>query len=614
MGGLSTMLSNPGAHPPALTRGATNPGVAAGHDAPGSHPDAGCVLAPAMRATSRPTPLITMTRLTAVLTTLLALPPRPAAGAPPELPLRPVAYALVVGANRGGPGQGPLRYAEQDAHRVADLLTQLGGYRSDRVELLEQPDREQLGQALGRITRRLQEHASRGEKSLFLFYYSGHARASGLNLARETLALDQLRVELQALPSTVVLAVLDACQSGAFSRVKGGELTADFSYNSVTQLSTAGIAVMASSGGSELSQESDRLQSSFFTHHLLAALRGAADLDRDGFVTLAEAYRYAYHRTLADTATTSVGSQHVTLETGLRGKGEVVLSYPAQASAQLDLPVALTGQFLIERVAGGSVIAELHKAAGEAMRLALAPGEYRAVWRHQDDVRECRFQLRDGQVTTVDAAACTAVEDGAVASKGAADHRTRWAADLGLGLSTPQGYTANYHHTEGFWVTSTYDHVSFEAAAVRTFSPIVELRLTLRPMDSQSFQRRYDTGEQERFSFRVFGLGPELRALAHFWRLSIYLQGGLGLTLGRTSYTTALDERGQSTAATQVVHTWFRGFYGSISNGLAVRLYRSTQLYLQLRYSEVKNLGAPDRTIEQRGHVTDMTSGLRLGW
>ena len=35
-------------------------------------------------------------------------------------------YALVVGSNAGGPGQAELHYAEDDARRVAALLTELG--------------------------------------------------------------------------------------------------------------------------------------------------------------------------------------------------------------------------------------------------------------------------------------------------------------------------------------------------------------------------------------------------------------------------------------------------------------------------------------------------------
>jgi hypothetical protein len=535
-----------------------------------------------------------------------------AAPAPPD-PLRPVAYAVVVGTNRGGPGQGALRYAEQDARRVAELLRQLGGYHPDRVELLQQPEREELFRALGRAAGKLQAHAARGEKSVFLFYYSGHARSSGLNLGPETFPLDQLRGQLVALPSTVVLAVLDACQSGAFSRVKGAEPAADFSYNSVTQLSTAGIAVMASSGASELSQESDRLQSSFFTHHLLAALRGAADLDRDGHVTLAEAYRYSYHRTLADTASTSVGSQHATLETGLRGKGEVVLSYPAQASAQLDLPGPLAGQLLIERRPSGSVIAELHKASGEGMRLALAPGDYRAVWRRDGEVRECRFQLRDGQVTAVDTEGCTVLADETVALKGRGAPHPRWAVDVGFGISSGDGYQEAFGD-RGFRPRGTIDHLTFDLAGVRSIGQNLELRLNLRPLDSARNVRRFETGEREHFSWRVFAFGPEARGLVRFGRLSLYLQLGFGMTLGRTSYTTALDAQDRPTEASQVVHTWFPGMYVSLANGLMVRLWKNTQLFLQYRYTEVNDIGLYDGGVNQGGHYSDPMIGFRLGW
>ena len=556
---------------------------------------------------------------TAPLLGLLALvgSVRAASAAPPMAsdPLRPVAYALVVGTNRGGPGQGDLRYAERDARRVAELLGDLGGYQESRVELMEQPSRDKMVEALSSMASKLAQHAARGEKSLFLFYYSGHARSSGLNLGRETFPLQELRERLQALPSTVVLAVLDACQSGAFSRVKGSEPAADFSFNSVTQLSTAGIAVMASSGASELSQESDRLQSSFFTHHLLAALRGVADLDRDGHVTLAEAYRYAYHRTLTDTASTSVGSQHVTLETGLRGKGELVLSYPAQASAQLDLPLPMRGEVLIERRPSGSVIAELHKAAGEPLRLALPPGEYRAVWRQEEvdrsaprEVRICVLQLRDSQVTSFDASACTTAPDPEVALKGEAPParpRFPWALELGFGVLSDNGYRPAFG-LRGFGGTMNFERLGWNVAGVRTLVPNLELVLDLRELDRQSYQRQYEDGDRDRFAWRVMGLGTQLRGLARLWegRVNLYLQAGLGLALGRTRYQGWMPGDART--------TWFAGFFGSIANGVAVSLNPRTSLFIQFRYTEVNDFGVYDPGVQQGGHVTEGLLGLRL--
>lgn len=51
--------------------------------------------------------------------------------------------------------------------------------------------------------------------------------------------------------------------------------------------------------------ESDRLRSSFFSHHLITGLRGAADADGDERVALSEAYDYAYRQTLRSSGQTT---------------------------------------------------------------------------------------------------------------------------------------------------------------------------------------------------------------------------------------------------------------------------------------------------------------------
>src|SRR5205807_694263 len=132
--------------------------------------------------------------------------------------------------------------------------------------------------------------------------------------------------------ATLTVVVLDACQSGAFSRIKGAQPAADFSYSSRQHLDASGVAVLASSSGSELSQESEQLRGSFFTHHLLVGLRGAGDANGDGQVSIDEAYRYAYHQTLMATAETAVGGQHVTFEVDLKGHGDVALTFPRAAT------------------------------------------------------------------------------------------------------------------------------------------------------------------------------------------------------------------------------------------------------------------------------------------
>jgi hypothetical protein len=130
-------------------------------------------------------------------------------------------FAAVVGSNVGATGQQALRYAEDDARRVSELLVELGHYRPQHIERLLRPSPSELTAAIGRVRARIAALAGRGEQSRFFFYYSGHARADALNLGGQELPLAQLREELAQLSATVSIVVLDACQSGAFSRVKG---------------------------------------------------------------------------------------------------------------------------------------------------------------------------------------------------------------------------------------------------------------------------------------------------------------------------------------------------------------------------------------------------------
>ncbi len=299
------------------------------------------------------------------------------------------AHALVVGSNAGGPGQAELRYAEDDARRVGALLTELGGYTPASVDIVTHPTPASLRGSLERLSQRVAADVAAGKQTRVFFYYSGHARATAIDLGPEALPLAELRQKLFAANATLTVVVLDACQSGAFSRVKGAQPTADFSFNSRAQLDSKGVAVLASSTGSELSQESEQLKSSYFTHHLLVGMRGAGDANGDGQVTVDEAYRYAYHQTLLATSATAVGGQHVTLEVDLKGHGEVALSYPRAATAAIELPAALEGKALVINKRAKAVIAETQKSKGAPVRIAVAPGDYEVLVRQGERMLRC---------------------------------------------------------------------------------------------------------------------------------------------------------------------------------------------------------------------------------
>jgi hypothetical protein len=93
---------------------------------------------------------------------------------------RPHAYAVVIGSNTGGAGQAPLRFAEDDAQRVAAVLRDLGHYAASDVHVLLHPDASHVGGAIDELATKVRANAASGEQSEVVFYYSGHARASGL--------------------------------------------------------------------------------------------------------------------------------------------------------------------------------------------------------------------------------------------------------------------------------------------------------------------------------------------------------------------------------------------------------------------------------------------------
>ena len=320
------------------------------------------------------------------------------------------AYALVIGSNRAGINQQPLRYAHRDANNVASVLQQIGGYPARQVELLIDPSTDTILDRLDSLGKQIARHARDEEPSTLFFYYSGHARVQSLTLGEDELRLSQMRGALSAIPADAKIVVLDACQTGAYSRIKGASLEADFSYNSIAMLQTSGTAVMASSAADEFSQESDALKGSFFTHHLVVGMRGAADSDKDGRISLFEAYEYAYNHTLIATAGTSVGAQHVTLETELKGKGEMILSWPENAQARLQLPKALEAKVIVYDTDTYQVQAEILKTEGADVVLAFPVGNYAAILNQKDGQYRCPFTLAQDQTTALDLSSCTPFE------------------------------------------------------------------------------------------------------------------------------------------------------------------------------------------------------------
>ncbi len=277
--------------------------------------------------------------------------------------------AVVVGANVGATEDEPLRYAESDARRFRDLLVELGDVRSDRALLVLGGSPEDVLRGLTEVRGRAAEISRSGHRVLLFFYYSGHGDDDGLHLPRGTLPISQLRTELLQIPADLRITLLDACRS--LGRAKGVQRGAAFALTATPDSPRGTVELRASSAG-EAAQESEEYAGAVFTHFLISGLRGGADADQDGRVTLTELYSYAYRRTVLRTST-GPALQHPAFAAELAGTGEVILTRPARASATLEVPSG-ADRYLIFSIPSAAVVGEM--LGGEISQLAVPPGRF----------------------------------------------------------------------------------------------------------------------------------------------------------------------------------------------------------------------------------------------
>jgi hypothetical protein len=288
----------------------------------------------------------------------------------------PQRFAVLIAAHDGGNGLPRLRYAGRDATRLADVLVDVGGFaRADILSVVD-GDAGVVRDLLEALRRRVEATKARGNEAIVVVYSSGHAQDGRLRLGDDTFAMSELRALLEDSGADVRLAFVDACGAGAITREKGATLAALFVIKVDDALQTTGQVIIASSSRDEVSQESDEIQGSFFTHYLTTGLRGDADRDRDGQVTLDEAYAYAYGRTVEATAETRAGAQHPTYDFDLKGRGDVVLTTPGGADVVVQFPGELEGRYFVVDLDRQLFVAEVDKRKDGTSQIALPRGQY----------------------------------------------------------------------------------------------------------------------------------------------------------------------------------------------------------------------------------------------
>lgn len=440
----------------------------------------------------------------------------------------PVKLLVSIGSNVGDPSDTPLRFADEDARRVESLFERIGQVSSDRAYLLLDPSVEKVRERMAEVTGRIAELARAGKDVELLIYVSSHANAGVLHLRGTHLSLEALRKMAEDTQARVRVLIVDACDAGQAVRDKGGTLGPGYRV-SIQKLPLRGTVVLSSSGPSEPSQEWASLEGSLFTHNLLTGLRGDADADDNGSVTLSEAYAYAYRRTVRDAV---ARAQHPAFDVELSGTGELVLSNPIAAKSAVVFPAGLEGHYVLASQPRPDVVAEVDKHKGRAVRLAVPPGHYVLRKRMSDTTGVMTLFLPYGGNVTVDESRMVLRSFAEVALKGGYVELRPWAVEL-LGDVGTRPFPSSWgrwrtglalRRTEGrFWarVGLTFGMMGYRGQAMSIDEDSSELELSagfrwlLTPVipyvglsvGLEGFEQRFTRDDEARIQ-ALLGTGP----------------------------------------------------------------------------------------------------------
>jgi serine/threonine-protein phosphatase 6 regulatory ankyrin repeat subunit B len=227
-------------------------------------------------------------------------------------------YAVIVGVSNYRDSKIPrLDLSDKDARAFGDFLkTQNEIFKETRVTYLLNEKATKL-----EIEKQLYYTLPKaGKEDTIILFFSGHGAFDPVRpteflflpydaepdyLGATGVKMSGLEF-LKGVNAERVLIIADACYAGGFSEMKAKSVSPSVEMFLREVRSSSGRAIITSGTEKQLSWEAPNAKNSVFTHNLLEGLRGKADKDKNGIVSLDEAYQYAYARTKEETG----GRQH----------------------------------------------------------------------------------------------------------------------------------------------------------------------------------------------------------------------------------------------------------------------------------------------------------------
>ena len=220
-------------------------------------------------------------------------------------------WAAVIGINNYHHVQ-KLDYARNDASAFADYLRTNLDIQADHLfELYD-------GQATNRNIQSLlgtQIKSKAGREDTVIIFFAGHGApeesetsldgdgiekyilpcdANTSDLYTTAIPMDEIARIFRRIKAERVILLADCCYSGQTGgRTILSKTRANISDAFLDRLSRGkGRIIITASSASEVSKESDDLKHGYFTYYLLKGLKGAADVDEDGFIDVNEISSY----------------------------------------------------------------------------------------------------------------------------------------------------------------------------------------------------------------------------------------------------------------------------------------------------------------------------------
>ena len=310
-------------------------------------------------------------------------------------------FAFLVGANYGGEDRITLRYAIDDARAVQTVLEEMGGILPEDSRFLAEPSRKDFFEEIKTLASDVKQAKENFRRVEVIFYYSGHSDEENLFLGRDRVSYKEFKDLITSFGADVRIGILDSCASGALTFPKGVIKKPPFLMD--TAYNMKGYAFITSSSATEAAQESSRLKRSFFTHNLISGMRGAADRNLDGRITLNEAYQFAFDGTLNQTEKTMAGPQHPSYHIQMSGTGDVVITEVWKSTAVLVFKQGISGKIYIHNQ-DNVLVVELNKLAGRDISIGLDAGDYRILSIDDQAIWEAKVSLESGQSSELDLA------------------------------------------------------------------------------------------------------------------------------------------------------------------------------------------------------------------